>query len=82
MSGGIGKIIGGLVSPLLAVTGILGKPKATPVLPTPTITQNPAALAMRNADLLRQRRGAAANTYAGASEAVTPGARALFGQGG
>lgn len=79
---GIGMVAKTLLSPLLTATGILGKPKMQAAAVQPTITNNPAIAALRNADLLRARRGAAGNTFAGATEAVTPGARALFGQGG
>lgn len=66
----------------VAASALSKQPSITPVA-TPTITQNPAAEAMRRSDLLRTRVGAAANDLThGTAQAVTPGARALFGQGG
>lgn len=70
-----------LLSPLLAVTGLLDtKPAEQAAVPTPPMP-DAAAEAARRDDELRRRRGQGANvaTGAGGAEASTPGGKVLLG---
>lgn len=68
----------GVVGDLL-FGGKKAAPAPTPIVP-PVPTRNAAAEAARRGDLLRRRRGATQNEYAGGATPATPAVKTLLGQ--